>query len=356
MRDSRRLEEELASCSTQVIMEEPALRPAALRALRMARSLTDGEQSLTAESVLSAEIESIDTDISAAECSEVTAARAEPPPPFLFGKGGKQLHQPAAREAPDAASHLQRKPEHAQCESSLQNGTRTLQVIPGLDARAAELAEHAAALRDGPNQFNGSAGNMYQGLSTDPSTDPDFSALLEDIAAGPLRGPEALPPVSAREKMPPPQPATAESSSTAAPAAPCKPPAARPRPNPFRGFLSRRLPTVQGQKKETAAPAPATQAPAEDAASASSADSQPQPRHETGAATSGAPATIAAPGRDAPLVAEAPEEDTEEVLGLAISWLRAMYSDPGSNGTPSEALSVDVAFDRIAALMPRAPC
>lgn len=335
MRDSRRTESDAASCSTAVVGEEPALRPAASRAVRSAaRSLTDGEQSLTAESALSAEIESVDTDISTDAVADMPVAAADGdsavPPPFLFGK---------PKRAPTGQS--------ADAESA--EGTATENNVEKLDV-AEELQDRY--------MDNECGSGAYPSLAADP----DFNALLEDIATGPLNGS-----ASAAVSKPPAAPVAAAGSEAAAAAAavPRKTPA-KLKPNPLRGFLSRRLLSPQAPaaaeppptpKPATAADSPAPKSPqAEQQAQLQpqSPPQQQQQQEEPERAPSG-DGSERAPEQEEKYVAQderlqQQEEDSQDVLGLAMGWLQGMYS----NGA-RESLPANAAFDRIAALLPGAP-
>ncbi len=332
MRDSRRTETDAASCSTAVVGEEPALRPATSRAVRSAaRSLTDGEQSLTAESALSAEIESVDTDSDLAGVANLAEALMtdEPavPPPFLFGKPTKR--------APSGQSPT------------------------GVDAEGAE-----GSAQDGLDA-SGDPHERYMDVECDSGTypaDPDFNALLEDIATGPLHGS-----APADASKPPAAPAVeaAEAGSEAAAAATAQ--RKKPKPNPLRGFLSRRLQLVP-QAPAAAEPTPTPEPTAVEEPPAA----QPQP-----------PVPPPALRRVLQLVAPDPEEeqpadqgsardeneqaaeqeekdlsqeekqqqkeDSQEVLGMAMGWLQGMYLEGAR-----ECLPANAAFERIAALLPGA--
>lgn len=352
MRDSRRNEEESASCSTLVVGEEPALRPAVPRALHAAtRSLTDGEQSLTAESALSAEIESVDTDASGDAVPErgpaATGADHPVPPPFLFGKP-KPPRAPTGRPPSDAESEEGRE-KHSNAEES-------------------------------PERFYSCSAND----TANDGSDPDFNALLEDIATGPLHG--STPAAAAAAAHEAPDPSLAAARTAAAATQPKAP--ARLKPNPLRGFLSRRLPQSQPpaaqqplvpttpQSAHPGSPHPAIQTPSEPVMSGLPAQQQ-QPESDVGVQTQPESAQVqpesaegvhelqpqpgsagdagkAAPegdDQDAERAEEQRKEDSQEVLSLAMVWLHRMYCDFGGSDI-RETLPADEAFDRIAALLP----
>ncbi|BDA47782.1 probable MATH domain and coiled-coil domain-containing protein At3g at N-terminal half [Coccomyxa sp. Obi] len=353
MRDTRRTESDSASCSTAVIGEEPALRPAgASRALRSAaRSLTDGEQSLTAESALSAEIESVDTEPSADEASKADPAAAAVPPPFLFGKPKRM---PSGQSAPGGADM-----ESADGNAlGQQDGADSLG--PSEDAQARYM------------EGDGGVGE-YPSLATDP----DFNALLEDIATGPLHGGTAAsgttPATVGKTPAMPPQEAAAAPKDAAAAASGTRKILAKLKPNPLRGFLSRKLPA---EKKPAAAEQPPTPSapkplPAETAPAAPAA-SEPQPPQErphaqterTSSGDSGQHA-VQDPEKEASQAdkhaaheaendAQLQQEEAEEVLGMAMGWLRGMYL-ASANSDDRECLPASVAFDHIATLLPGLP-
>jgi hypothetical protein len=319
-----------------MVGEEPALRPAASRAVRSAaRSLTDGEQSLTAESALSAEIESVDTDISTDAVADMPVAAADGdsavPPPFLFGK---------PKRAPTGQS--------ADAESAEGNAA-------GNNVEKLDVAEE---LQD-RYMDNECGSGAYPSLAADP----DFNALLEDIATGPLNSS-----ATAAGSKPPAAAAGSEAAAAAA-AAPRKTPA-KLKPNPLRGFLSRRLLSPQAPaaaeppptpKLATAADTPAPKSPQAE----QQTQLQPQPppqqqqqqqqqQEEPERAPSGDGSERALEQEEKDVAQDErlqqQEEDSQEVLGLAMGWLQGMYS----NGA-RESLPANAAFDRIAALLPGAP-
>ena len=360
MRDTRRTESDSASCSTAVIGEEPALRPAgASRALRSAaRSLTDGEQSLTAdESALSAEIESVDTEPSADEaCPADAAAAATVPPPFLFGKPKRV---PSGQSAPGSAD----------VESALGQPNGTNGPGPSEDAQVRYMES------DGE----------YPSLATDP----DFNALLEDIATGPLHGGTAAsgttPGTAGKAAATLPQEAAAAAHKDAAGAAsgPRKI-LAKLKPNPLRGFLSRKLPAEK--KPATASPPPTpsgpTPPPAENAPAIHAATepqpsqeqpnqdqpNQEQPHPQTEQTSSGdssqhavqdpeskpSQADERAAHEAAEIAAHVQKEEAEEVLGMAMGWLRSMHLSSATSDD-RDFLPANVAFDHIASLLPGVP-
>lgn len=357
MRDTRRTESDSASCSTAVIGEEPALRPAGVSlALRSAAlSLTDGEQSLTAdESALSAEIESVDTEPSADEASPADPAAAAVPPPFLFGKPKRV---PSGQSAPG-----------------------------GADMESAEGS--ALGQQDGADGLNPSENGQARYMESDggdgeyPSlaTDPDFNALLEDIATGPLHGGTAASGTTpgTAEKAPalPSQDAAAAPKDAMAAASGTRKILAKLKPNPLRGFLSRKLPAEK--KPATAEPPPTPSAPKPlpaDTAPAAHAMSGPQPPQEQPQEQPHALAERTSSGDSSQHAVQDPEneasradkyaaheaengaqlqqEEAEEVLGMAMSWLRGMYLSSATNDD-REFLPASVAFDHIATLLPGA--
>lgn len=368
------MEDESASCSTQAVVEEPALRPAALRALRMGRTLTDGEQSLTAESVLSADIESIDTDMP--ETQPISSR------PYLPPRRRKvPLQQPAEPQSSgldDADSAPPQPQQHSLepfCDKAVRHSTASaaLGVTPGLDARVAELA----ALRDTQDGFSG--GSSYSSFSADP----DFSALLQDIAAFPVHGNDACPtseeaasaalptdkaagqPQQPSSEAPQPEPQLPADSAPSESASQRKSALGRLRPNPFRGFLSRRRPSQPETKKDEGPQNPAVEQPPTN----TSEPTPDYPQPESPPSAQPEANALPLPAIEEPVIAPAPAEqpslpassgaartevrtsaeDRDNIVSMAINWLRATYSGPHASG---EALSMEDAFDRIADLLP----
>lgn len=404
-RDLRRgsAEEAAVSCSSAVAQqpEEPALRPAssALRAARLARAaaaaLTDGEASLTAESMLSAEVDSVDSaaGVGAAHApADGAAAHVESgggsggsglPPPFLFGRslasGGG-----AAASVAESAEHM--RALSAQVTSQLMelsalgagdfpgnsSGSTASALSPQAVASAisamsenasstvAELAEHMEAVK--PGNGGSDSGGSYASFPADP----DFNALLEDIATRPLGAGNATgqapgtppPPVGEGASLSPGK----DSASSAGTSPARKGAGGKLRANPMRGFLSRRLPMPQTREhEESAPPLPAmqpppaaeqvqlpveTEQPAMEQPAACPDPDPPQAHAADAQVLDGLEDCRHAPQEDAAMLREA---DGREALSLALGWLRGQC---GSGAGARDMLPAEAAFKWVASLLP----